>query len=78
IMGARLMIVEGRMQKSPEGIVHLMATRVHDRSAELSRLSDTHETAVELAPADEFLNPQHPRARHPRNVRLLPGSRDFH
>ena len=77
-MGARLMLVEGRMQISPEGVAHLMAARIHDRTVELSRLSDTHEKAPELTPADEFPNPQHPRASHPRNVRVLPGSRDFH
>ncbi len=78
VMGARLMLVEGRIQKSPEGVIHLMAERVYDRSGELDRLSDTHTTAPELAPADAFLNPQHPRARHPRDVRVLPKSRDFH
>ena len=83
VMAARLMLVEGRMQKSPEGVAHLMAVRIHDRTADLSRLSDTHETTIELAPADEFLNPHppraaHARAGHPRDVRILPGSRDFH
>jgi error-prone DNA polymerase len=78
VMGARLMLVEGRIQRSPEEVTHLMAVRIYDRTADLSRLSDTHETAIELAPADEFLNPQHPRAKHPRDVRILPESRDFH
>ena len=78
VMGARLMVVEGRIQRSPEGVVHLMAERIHDRSSALARLSEAHQTSIELAPADEFLNPQHPRTRHPRDVRILPGSRDFH
>ena len=78
VMGARLMLVEGRLQRSPEGVAHLMAARIHDRSSELDRLSDARSMTIELAPADEFLNPQHPRTRHPRNVRILPGSRDFH
>ena len=78
VMGARLMVVEGRIQKSPEDVIHLMAERIFDRSGELDRLSDTHTTAPELAPADEFLNPQSPRGRHPRDVRVLPKSRDFH
>ena len=77
VMGARLMVVEGRIQKSREGIVHLMVERVLDRTAELGRLSEDHAAKIELAPADEFLNPQHPR-RHPRDVRILPKSRDFH
>ncbi|PZU92523.1 MAG: error-prone DNA polymerase [Chelatococcus sp.] len=78
IMGARLMLVEGRMQKSPEGVVHLMATRVLDRTADLLSLSDTHRAEIELTRADEFKHPQHPRGRHPRNVRIMPKSRDFH
>ncbi len=76
VMGARLMLVEGRMQISPEGVAHLLAARIYDRSTELHRLSDAHAASIE--PADEFLNPQHPCTRHPRNVRILPGSRDFH
>lgn len=37
-MAARLMQIEGRIQKSPEGIAHLMARRVIGRSAELARV----------------------------------------
>ncbi len=80
VMASRLMLVEGEVQKSPEGVVHLMARRVEDRTATLKRLSDIHETRTEFAHADEFLHPQHPRgpSSHPRNVRILPRSRDFH
>jgi error-prone DNA polymerase len=83
IMAARLMLVEGEVQRSPEGVVHLMATRVHDRTGYLSRLSDTHDPNPLLSRADEFLHPQAPRhaearGSHPRNVRILPKSRDFH
>ena len=83
IMAARLMLVEGEVQRSPEGVVHLMATRVHDRTGELSRLSETHDPNPLLSRADEFLHPQHPRyaearGSHPRDVRILPKSRDFH
>ena len=81
IMGARLMQVEGVVEKSPEGVVHVVARRVIDRSAELSRLSEDHETDIQLARADVVANPQPPRRpshRHPRDVRILPGSRDFH
>ena len=38
VMAARLMLVEGRLQRSEEGVVHLMARRVVDRSHELDRL----------------------------------------
>ncbi|GAA0779421.1 error-prone DNA polymerase [Brevundimonas olei] len=81
VMGARLMQVEGVVEKSPEGVVHVVARRVIDRSAELSRLSEDHETDIQLARADVVANPQpprHPSHRHPRDVRILPGSRDFH
>jgi len=78
VMAARLLLVEGRVQKSPEGVVHLMAKRVVDRSAELLSLSETHRAEIVLTRADEFQHPQIPRARHPRNVRILPKSRDFH
>jgi error-prone DNA polymerase len=66
VMGARLLLVEGRVQVSPEGIVHLMADRLIDRSADLRVLTG------------ETLAPVAPGARHPRNVRVLPPSRDFH
>ena len=39
VMGARLLLAEGRVQKSPEGVVHLMAERLVDRSADLRLLS---------------------------------------
>jgi error-prone DNA polymerase len=73
VMAARLMCVEGEVQKSPEGVIHVMADRIHDRTAELSRLSHTHNSETPLSRADEFVRPQ-----HPRNVRILPRSRDFH
>jgi error-prone DNA polymerase len=79
VMASRLMLVEGEVQRSKEGVVHLMASRVHDRTIELDRLSETHHAGITLSRADEFLHPQHPRtSRHPRNVRILPKSRDFH
>ncbi|MBS0255748.1 MAG: error-prone DNA polymerase, partial [Proteobacteria bacterium] len=66
VMAARLMEIEGVAQRSPEGVVHLMARRVRDRSALLARIG--------AAPGD-----QPPlRAGHPRDVRILPPSRDFH
>lgn len=79
VMGARLLLIEGLIQKSPENVVHLMAERVIDRTAELSHLSDTHRTEPLVGRADEAAHPQYPRqSGHPRNVRILPKSRDFH
>ncbi|WP_371454837.1 error-prone DNA polymerase [Brevundimonas sp. LM2] len=80
VMSARLMEVEGVVEKSPEGVVHLMAQRVFDRSAELDRLSDGHRPEITLSRADHVLHPLPPSSRHthPRDARILPGSRDFH
>ncbi len=73
VMSARLLEVEGTVEKSPEGVVHIMAQRLFDRSAELNQLSPAHEPVIQLSGADELAHPQ-----HPRNLRVLPGSRDFH
>ena len=85
VMGARLLLVEGRVQKSREGVVHLMASRAYDRSYELRRLSDDHAPDIEMTRADEIRQPRTPRGpdksapppRHPRGVRIIPKSRDF-
>jgi error-prone DNA polymerase len=71
------MEVRGEVQRSKEGVVHLMAHTVIDRTYELGRLSETHQANPELSRADEVNRPQNPRG-HPRNVRILPKSRDFH
>jgi len=81
VMAARLMQVEGVVEKSPEGVVHVVARRVIDRTADLARLSEDHVADIQLARADIVAHPQSPRQpphRHPRDVRILPGSRDFH
>ena len=86
VMASRLMLVEGEVQRSREGVIHVMARRIIDRSDMLAELSRLHAVDQPLSRADEFLHPQHPRkklvrpaiAGHPRSVRLLPRSRDFH
>ncbi len=79
IMTARLMGAEGRIQRSPEGIVHLQCYRLSDHSPELIQLSEPVQLDL-LAPSDEVKRgvsaPM--RAGHPRNVRVIPKSRDFH
>jgi error-prone DNA polymerase len=67
VMAARLMQVDGRVQRSQDDVVHLMAVTVQDRSATLRHLFD--------APAGESAPP---RGHHPRDARLVPKSRDFH
>jgi error-prone DNA polymerase len=90
VMGSRLILIEGRVQKSEENVVHLVAERLVDRSHELGQLSDNFATArraLPLMPAlieplnddrrDHFDSPAQ-KIRHPRDVRVLPPSRDFH
>lgn len=90
VMGARLIQVEGYIQSSPEKVTHLIAQRMIDRSHDLVGLANDALSRKHPAPAGatvvEPLN-EDPRAladmpahkiRHPRNVRILPPSRDFH
>ncbi len=91
VMGARLILVEGYIQSSPEKVVHLVAERLIDRSRDLISLANDafsrHKHAVPAGPAlieplndDRREHPDNPaqKIRHPRNVRILPPSRDFH
>ncbi|MCC6983311.1 MAG: error-prone DNA polymerase [Bauldia sp.] len=80
IMSARLILIEGQVQRSPEGVVHLVASRLADRSHELVRLSERPVKRFPLSNADEVVhNPNPDRVhKHPRNVRIIPKSRDFH
>jgi len=85
-MAARLLVLEGVIQRSEEGVIHLMATRAHDRTDELRRLSADHVPALEPAAGDGYdgrarhaaAKGTDPRHAHPRNVRVMPPSRDFH
>jgi error-prone DNA polymerase len=78
VMASRLIIAEGEIQRSKEGVVHLMATNIIDRTDDLARLSETHQANVGKPKIDEFARPHAPRGSHPRDVRILPKSRDFH
>ncbi|HTK13978.1 MAG TPA: error-prone DNA polymerase [Xanthobacteraceae bacterium] len=79
VMGSRLIEVRGTIQRSEEGIVHLVAQQLIDRSADLQKLSEAPRPHFQLTRADEILHPQHPRtSNHPRNERIIPKSRDFH
>ena len=75
VMAARLMLVEGRLQLSREGVAHLMGDRAEDRSALLTRL-----TAPAGEPPARASDPRagHQQARHPRDQKTFPRSRDFH
>ena len=84
VMGSRLIEIEGRIQSSPDEVVHLVAERLIDRSHEMMRLANDALGGRPAVPdgADiiEPLPGELPAAksRHPRNVRILPRSRDFH
>jgi len=92
VMGARLIIVHGRVQRH-EDIIHVVAEHLEDRSDWLHLLTEDGETlSVTLANADHVKHPDgeppkrgddrrhprwHPRC-HPREARIVPKSRDFH
>jgi error-prone DNA polymerase len=90
VMGARLILVEGYIQSSPEQVTHLVAQRMFDRSHDLISLANDALSRKHPVPAGpaliEPLNDDrrdHPetsaqKIRHPRDVRILPPSRDFH
>lgn len=99
VMASKLMQVMGHVQRSKEGVIHLMATSLKDRTDTLQSLSTLHAASNSLARADEVLRPVLSRAdsvkaglvrdarlqdvvpsrgAHPRDVRIIPKSRDFH
>ncbi|MGE5509808.1 MAG: error-prone DNA polymerase [Bacteroidota bacterium] len=88
IMGGRLLVVRGRVQRH-EDIIHVVSARIEDRSDWLLELMDdgAEPMRIPIANADEVRRPDpgsarspvHPRwAGHPRNERIIPKSRDFH
>ncbi len=70
VFGARLAAVTGRVQRTAD-IVHLVADRLEDRTGWLDLL--TPESGARQTPS----NPAASLARHPRNLRIIPRSRDF-
>ena len=84
VMGSRLMLIRGRVQKTGE-IIHVVASTIEDRSGWLPLLTEEGNLLkTPLARADEVARPgpdpyrQPAPARHPRQVRVIPKSRDFH
>lgn len=68
VMGARMVLVTGKVQRA-EGVTHLVVEDMVDWTPMLGHLSTDQTPGSGHAPA---------RGRHPRDVRILPGSRDFH
>ncbi|MDR3510315.1 MAG: error-prone DNA polymerase [Caulobacteraceae bacterium] len=75
VMGARMVLVRGRVQRAPDSegrVTHVVAESIEDRTGDLALLSDPPDAEPPRAAADAGVR------RHPRNVRVLPKSRDFH
>ena len=78
VMGARLMAVHGIIQKdADDGVIHVVARKLEDHSHMLRHLSE------ELMPStlnqgDGGGSWRPPAGRHPRDVEIIPKSRDFH
>jgi error-prone DNA polymerase len=90
VMGARLLLVRGRLQRAPDSegrVTHLVAEAVEDRTADLLLLSEAplrparaHADGSSTAAPErgEKAYEERHMHKHPRNVRVLPRSRDFH
>jgi error-prone DNA polymerase len=90
VMGARMLLICGRIQRADDSeghVIHLVAETIEDRSGDLSLLSDqglkppmAHADGATKAAPERGEKPYADRVqhRHPRNVRVLPRSRDFH
>ncbi len=76
IINASLLIVEGVMQRSDEGVVHIVARQLADRSRWIAGLD------APMAHGDELPRPGAARPgrppTHPRQERVVRKSRDFH
>ncbi len=71
IINAALLIVEGQVQRSEEGVTHIVAQRLADRTRWLAGLD------APMGRGDELPAPRKPPS-HPRQERVVRKSRDFH
>ena len=76
VMCARLMVVHGVIQRD-EDIIHVVAQRLEDGTAMLRAISDEAMPST-LSAGDAAGSWRPPVAVHPRNVSVIPKSRDFH
>jgi len=78
VMGARLMAVHGIVQRDPDSeVIHVVARRLEDHSHRLRDLSE-HIMTAPLSRGDAPGAMRPPPGRHPRDVEIIPKSRDFH
>ena len=86
VMGARMLMVQGRLQRAVDaegGVIHLIAEQLFDRTSDLALLSEDSRPLKPPMGDDAARSGGDPRTRqdrhrHPRDVRILPASRDFH
>jgi error-prone DNA polymerase len=78
VMGARLMAVHGIVQRDEDdGVIHVVARRLEDHTHMLRHLSeDIMDAPLSRGDAPGAMRP--PPGRHPRDVEVIPKSRDFH
>jgi error-prone DNA polymerase len=76
VMAARMMVATGEVQRSKEGVTHLMVSRIEDYTEMLDQLAARHDS--NNAPPETPSLIRHHQASHPRDARLIPKSRDFH
>jgi len=83
VMGARIIEVHGIVQRA-DGVTHIVARKLFNRTSDLQLLSEDAQLdpiRKAISNADEVQRPvpEIPaRHTHPRNVRTIPKSRDFH
>jgi error-prone DNA polymerase len=78
VMGARLVAVHGIVQRDPDSdVIHVVARRLEDHTRMLRHLSDETMPST-LSQGDAAGSWRAPGARHPRDVEIIPKSRDFH
>jgi error-prone DNA polymerase len=79
IINASLLIVEGVMQRSEEGVVHIVARQLADRSRWIAGLDApmAPNFCAPMAHGDELPRPGR-APTHPRQERVVRKSRDFH
>ena len=82
VMGARIVQVKGYIQTA-DNVTHVVARELIDRTNDLGYLSEDFQSDPlkgAIANADEVQRPipEQRQSAHPRNVQIMPRSRDFH
>jgi error-prone DNA polymerase len=91
VMGARLMAVHGLVQRDPDSdVIHVVARRLEDHSSLLWNLTSSEQggtgkdakldnsDCLTMSAEPNEQSWRQPASRHPRDVKIIPKSRDFH